>query len=565
MAVEADLRRIVETERERFAVPGCAVVVVAGGEVVLCDGFGSRDLERGLPVTAGTLFPVGSSTKTFTAALCAVLVDEGTLAWDRPVRDYLPQLRLADPAAGQLTVFDLLCHRSGLPRHDLLWYAGRDTLTRDDLLRALPHLPPSREFRQAWQYNNLLYTVAGILAGQLAGAGSYEIAVRERLLDPLGMARTNFSVEQTGADPDAAWPYVAPAPGEPVKAVRYARLDLVAPAGAINSSVADLAPWLLTLLGHGVGGRPPLLSGSVLAPLRHPAAPLPDGSQLAVGTPVGYGLGTIVEDYRGHRIVHHGGNIDGFSCQVSTVPEADVGVAVLSNRDGTMLRDVVPCLVYERLLGLTPSGLGERLLAKEVAIHRGRGQHRERTGTATAGLPAVRPLSDYAGRYRHPGYGDLVIDVDGAGLVGRYLSLTGPLRHRHLEVFNLVVDLGGIETPLPVQFFHDLDGQVSAAELPAEPAVPPVRFDRVADTGHLTGELLDRLAGAYRMGPLTATVTRRGPAGLVARIVEGPFQELIPVRGLVFRSGAGSGGRVEFTEDGRLVTQAGEFTRTAPG
>jgi CubicO group peptidase (beta-lactamase class C family) len=560
-----ELRRIVSAERERFGVPGCAVVVVAGGEVLLCEGSGSRDLDRGLPVTADTLFPIASSTKTFTAALCAALVDEGTLAWDRPVREYLPQFRLADPVASeQVTVFDLLCHRSGLPRHDLLWYAAGGAVDRDALVAALRHLAPSRGFRQAWQYNNLLYTAAGVLAGRLSGAGTYEAAVRRKLLDPLGMARTNFTVDQTAADPDAARPYVAPAPGEPVQPVRYAKLDLVAPAGAINSCAAELAPWLLTLLGHGVTGRPPLLPASVLGQLRNPAAPLPDGSQLAVGSPVGYGLGTIVEDYRGFRLVHHGGNIDGFSSQVSTVPAEDLAVAVLCNRDGTMLRDTLPLLIYEHLLGLPPADppLGEALLAKEVAVHSGRAQNRERTGSAGNGLAAVRPLADYAGSYRHPGYGDLVVRVAGAGLSGCYRALSGPLEHRHLEVFQLVVDLGGITTPLPVQFFHDLDGQVCAAEFALEAAVPPVRFDRVPDTSHLTGEVLDRLAGSYRMGPLVATVERRGGTGLVARIAEGGFQELTPVHGLVFRAGPG---RIEFTEDGRLITPIGEFTRAGPG
>jgi CubicO group peptidase (beta-lactamase class C family) len=557
-----ELRALVEAERERFGVPGCAVAVVAQGEVLLCEGFGRRDLTRELPVTPGTLFPIGSSTKTFTAALCAALVDEGRLAWDRPVREYLPELRLADPVASeQLTVFDMLCHRSGLPGHDLLWYASDGTdVDREGLVAALRHLAPSRGFRQAWQYNNLLYTAAGVLAGRLSGDGSYEAAVRSRLLEPLGMARTNFTVEQTAADEDAARPYLAAAPGEPVKEVPYANLDLVAPAGCLNSCAAELVPWLLTLLGRGVDGRAPLLSDGVLALLRAPAATLPDGSQMAVGNPVGYGLGTFVEDYRGHRIVQHGGNIDGFSSQVSTVPTEELGVAVLCNRDGTMLPEALPLLIYERLVGLPPAGVGEELLAKEVAIHNGRRQERERTGAAGNGLPPVRPLADYAGRYRHPAYGDLLVRAEGDGLAGTYRSLSGPLTHRHLEVFHLVVDLGGSETPLPVQFFHDLDGEVSAAELPLEQAVPAIRFARVLDTSHLTGELLDRLAGDYRLGPLAATVVRRGEAGLVVRLLAGGFQELEPVRGLVFRAGTD---RIEFTEDGRLLTPAGEFTRAA--
>lgn len=216
----------------------------------------------------------------------------------------------------------------------------------------------------------------------------------------------------------------------------------------------------------------------------------------------------------------------------------------------------------ERLLGLPPAAppLGEVLLAKEVAIHDGRRQLRSRTGWAGNGLPPVRSLADYAGRYRHPAYGDLVVSAGGDGLQGTYQSLSGPLAHRHLEVFHLVVDLGGIETPLPVQFFHDRDGEVSAAESPLESAVPAIRFTRIPDTSHLAGELLDRLAGDYRKGPLTATVARRGERGLVLQLVEGGFEELEPVRGLVFRAGTG---RIEFTGDGRLLTPVGELTGAA--
>ncbi|WP_051752181.1 serine hydrolase [Streptosporangium amethystogenes] len=554
-----DLRDIVERERARFEVPGCAVLVVADGRIVLCEGFGLRDLARNLPVTPRTLFPIASSTKTFTAALCAVLVNEGALAWDRPVREYLPDFRMRDPVATeQLTVFDMLCHRSGLPRHDMLWYAARDELTRAQIVARLRDLEPNRGFRQTWQYNNLLYAVAGELAGHVAGT-SYEDAVRRYLLDPLDMPRTNFSVDVTRADDDAATPYVSASPGEPVKDVPHARLDLIAPAGALNSSVGELAPWLLTLLGLPVDGRPPLLPESVLSLMRAPAAPLPEDSPLAAGRPVGYGLGLIVEDYRGHRLAHHGGNIDGFSSKVGAIPEAGCGVVVLANRDGTALRDALPCLIYDRLLDLAPRSHGERFLALETAVRQGRDQSARYTTSTAGNLAPVRPPHDYVGRYRHPAYGEVAVLAEGDGLAGRYRSLTGRLDHRHLEVFTFLVDLGGVETPLPVQFFHDLDGDVTAMAVSLEAAVAPIRFERVPETAHLTDTVLNALCGTYRLGPLTATVARRADGPLVAMIAQGDFQELKPVRDLVFRFDQS---RVEFTGEGELRTPMGEFIRS---
>src|SRR5438067_1522600 len=300
------LRALVETERVRFGVPGCAVAVVHEGEVVLAEGFGMRDIDRDLPVTAATLFPIGSSTKTFTAALCATLVRDGLLEWDRPVRDYLPEFRLHDPAATDGVTFrDLLSHRSGLPRHDLLWYTA------------------------------------------------------------------------------------------------------------------------------GINGQPPLLDDGDLRELRSPLATFPEDSPFLIGNSVGYCLGLMLEDYRGYRVAHHGGNIDGFSAQVSHLPEAGAAVIVLTNRDQTCLRDALPCLVYDVLLDLPSQPHGERLWEKEEALRTGVEQAKQQRTGAARDLPVVRPLSEYVGSYTHPGYGELRVTDDSGALRGTYGSVSGPLEHRH--------------------------------------------------------------------------------------------------------------------------------------
>jgi CubicO group peptidase (beta-lactamase class C family) len=555
----ADLRRTIDAERERFRVPGCAVVVVRDGEVVLAEGFGLRDVTAELPVTPATLFPIASSTKTFTAALCASLVDEGRLAWDRPVREYLPGFRMHDDVVtAQLTIRDMLAHRSGLPRHDLFWYTADEAMSRDDLVAALRHLQPNFGFRERWQYNNMMYTTAGQVAGRIHG-GSFEDAVRDRLLTPLGMKRTNFSVGDLAGDPDVARPYLQRPGSSGIEQTEYASLDLVGPCGNINSCIEELAGWVLTLLGAGVNGRPPLLSDGVLQALRSPVIPLPEASPLAVGKPVGYGLGLLVEDYRGHRVTHHGGNIDGFSSQVSFVHDEGCGVVVLTNREGSALRDALPYVIYDQLLGLSPLPHGEQLLAKEEAFRTGREQAKEHRRSSGRSLPRPRPLEEYAGTYRHAGYGDLVVTVDGDELRGRRGTMSGRLEHRQLDNFDLVVALGGNEERLPVQFPSDMDGEVVAATVVLEPTVPAIRFDRVPSTEHLTHELLDRLAGEYFLGPLGARVSRRGDRDLTLS-VEGSDPELLrPLRGLVFTVDTG---RIEFDESGQsLVTQYGIFRR----
>lgn len=555
-----ELRELVERERTRFGVPGCAVAVVRDGEVVLAEGFGHRDIDKQLPVTAGTLFPIGSSTKTFTAALCATLVRDGLLEWGRPVRDYLPDFRMVDPAATeQLNIRDMLGHRSGLPRHDLLWYAAGPDRTRDELIEALRHLEPNHGFREVWQYNNLLYTTAGVLAGRLHGSG-YEDAVRDRLLHPLGMKRTNFSVSEAQQDADCSRPYfVSPGGSEP-REIPFATLDLVGPAGNINSSIDELIPWVLTLLGHGVNGQEPLLSEALLRELRTPVIPLPEDSPLAVGRSVGYCLGLLLEDYRGHRVTHHGGNIDGFSSQVSTLVEAGCAVVVLTNRDQTGLRDALPYVIYDHLLGLSPLPHGETIFEKEEALRHGAEQAQEhQQSSKRPDLPAVRPVTEYVGRYRHPGYGEFSVSADGAGnLRGEYGTVSGHVEHRHLEVFDFVVELGGVERRLPVQFTSDLAGDVDGANVPLEPTVKPIRFELVPDTSHLTDELLDSLAGTYALGPVIARVQRRGDKELVLSIADMEGKPLKPIRGRIF---AVEGQRLEFGADGRVFTPFGEFVK----
>ena len=189
-----------------WAVPGCAVAGVRDGKVVLAAGWGRRDLDAELPVTPNTLFAIGSATKAFTAAAVGALVDEGLLDWHRPLRDYVPDLRLSDSTvADRVSVVDLLCHRSGLPRHELTWL-GHPARSRADLVRRLRFLPLSEDLRQGFQYCNLGYLAAGYVIEALSGT-SWEDFVRARLLTPIGMNDSNLSVDDLNASPDHAAAY----------------------------------------------------------------------------------------------------------------------------------------------------------------------------------------------------------------------------------------------------------------------------------------------------------------------------------------------------------------------
>src|ERR1700678_719329 len=326
MADIGAIRDLIEAERARFAVPGVAVAVVHDGRVVLCEGFGHADLEAGRPVDASTRFPLASDTKAFTAATLCLLAEAGLVDLDAPVREMLPWFAMHDPHATALvTPRDLLSHRTGLPRHDLVWY-GDNAMSLEETTRRLRHLPMSQPLRTSWDYNNLCYIAAGYLTEVLARMPWHE-AVAAHLLRPLGMSGTVFSVQDAGIG-QLAEPYQATAGGFARQALpARATAEKAGPAGGIVSSIADLAQWLLARLGL----RTDVVPASVLDQLPRPT--MLGGIAFDRFTEIaslGYGLGCQVESYRGRRIVHHGGNIVGFSSDVCVVPGADIGIAVLT-------------------------------------------------------------------------------------------------------------------------------------------------------------------------------------------------------------------------------------------
>jgi CubicO group peptidase (beta-lactamase class C family) len=237
-----------------WKVPGAAVAVVQGDRVILLKGYGFRDLEKQLPVTPNTLFAIGSITKSFTVSALGMEMDEGKVDWDKPVRDYLPAFKMYDPVlTEQMMIRDLITHRSGLPRHDMVWYSS--DFSRGDIVRRLQYLEPNKPLRSTFQYNNLMFMTAGYIAGLLNGK-SWEDTIRERIFTPMGMNGTNFSLKDTQSSPDFALPYRK---GNDVKAeVKRMPFDeqcpdrcAIGPAGEINSSVTDMGRYLLFHLNKG--------------------------------------------------------------------------------------------------------------------------------------------------------------------------------------------------------------------------------------------------------------------------------------------------------------------------
>jgi CubicO group peptidase (beta-lactamase class C family) len=526
------IERFVVEQLAAWEVPGCAVAAVRDGQLVLAAGWGQRDLDTKLPVTSDTLFAIGSTTKAFTAATVGALVDDGLLEWERPVRDYVPELRLSDPVVtDRLTVVDLLSHRSGLPRHEMVWL-GHPGRTRADLIRRLRFLPLSKDLRQAFQYCNLGYLMAGYAVEVLSGT-PWEDYLRSRLLTPLGMARSNLSAGEMTAEPDHATAYerrqgvVVAVPQRPVTAL--------APAGAVNSCAADMARWLLAQLGGGqVDGRV-VMSSDTVARQHQPHIVLPEDRTFPASTRHAYGLGWLIGRYRDHRLLEHGGGIDGFQTECMLLPDDGIGVAVMTNTSSSAMAPVVAYRVLDELLGLEALDWFSDFKPRFDTLMAGMREARE-VRRVVPDAPLPRPLDSYAGEYEHPGYGTLAITAEGGTLRPRLGTLDISLAHRHYETFDLEWhELGDQSHLFPVMFLSDPDGDVTALTVPFEPSVEPQRFDRLPDARAQDPEVLRRLCGTYAMGQIEVVVALRGGHVLTVSTPGAPPFELQPAgRGLRF-------------------------------
>ena len=526
------IERFTVEQLAAWEVPGCAVAAVQGGQVVLAAGWGLRDLAAKLPVTSDTLFAIGSTTKAFTAATIGALVDDGLLEWERPLRDYVPELRLSDPmVTDRLTVVDLLSHRSGLPRHEMVWLPHPDR-SRAEIVRRVRFLPLSKDLRQAFQYCNLGYLMAGYAVDVLSGT-PWEDCVRSRLLAPLGMGRSNLSAVDMSADPDHATAYerrqgvVVPVPPRPVTAL--------APAGAINSCAADMARWLLAQLGGGqVDGRAVMSSGTV-ARQHEPSIVLPEDRTFPASTRHAYGLGWLIGRYRDHRLLEHSGGIDGFQTECVLLPDDGIGVTVMTNTSSSAMAPVVAYRVLDELLGLEPLDWFSIFKPRFDTIMAGMREARA-ARHVVPDAPLPRPLDAYAGEYQHPGYGTLTIALEDGTLRPRLGTMDISLAHRHYDTFDLEWhELGDQSHLFPLMFLSDPDGDITALTVPFEPSVEPLRFDRRPDTQAQDPQVLARLCGTYAMGPIEIVVALRGGAVLTVTTPGAPPLELVPAgRGLRF-------------------------------
>lgn len=535
---------------------GFAIAVVQDGKVILSKGYGLRDVKKNLPVTEKTLFAIGSATKSFTVTSLGVLVDQGKLDWDKPVRDYLPDFRLWDQfATERMTPRDLVTHRSGLPRHDLMWY--NSPFSRRELFERLRYLEPNKDFRTTFQYQNLMFMTAGYLAAHVAGM-TWEEHVRKVIFEPLGMTSSNFSVTESQKSADFSQPYQVV--NDIVVDIPFRNIDSIGPAGSINSNIEDMTKYIQMHLANGKGVLSAANEMQMMVPQMAIQAPSPDKE---LGD-LAYGMGFFVTSYRGHKFVHHGGNIDGFSSLVAFLPQDNIGLVILTNQNASALPAVVAYKVWDRLLGLgqidwTARVKQQRAMTKasEDAAKQ-KGYTTQRTGTHPS-----HDLEEYAGEYEHPGYGIVKIEQGSGSLKLDYHGLGGVLKHFHYDVFQVPKDDLNPFSEEKLQFHANLAGDIDSLEIPLEPAVKDITFVRLGDRNMTQTTFLKPLTGDYQRGPLVAVVALKGQNALTLTMPGQPVYNLVPVRGTKFNIKELIGYSVEFKGDDLVFYQPnGTFSAT---
>jgi CubicO group peptidase (beta-lactamase class C family) len=420
-----------------WKVPGVAIAIVRNDSVIYAKGYGVRELGKPTSVTPRTTFAIGSASKAFTAAAVAMLVDEGKVRWDDAATRHLPNLQLYDPyATREISIRDLLSHRSGLARGDLVWYGTE--FDRDEILRRVRFLQPTWSLRSQFGYQNIMYLAAGQVVARAANT-TWDDFVKRRILVPLGMTSSVTSIRPLASMSDVASPHAEIE--DTVRAVPWRNIDNIAPAGSINSNVLEMSQWVRLQLGKGKFGGTQLISSAQIEEMHTPHTIIRRDPIFKVLYPESnffeYGLGWFLQDYRGKKVVHHGGNIDGMSALVTMIPDDHFGMVILTNMNGSALPSVLMYRTFDHHLRAPSRDWSAEIRKSFEALQtQGKETQKKLEAERVSGTKPSLPLRDYAGAYVDSMYGETKVSEQGGKLfITRSPAFEGELEHWHFDTF----------------------------------------------------------------------------------------------------------------------------------
>ena len=545
-----------ERALKTWKAAGFAVAVVEKNKLIYAKGFGYRDLENKLPVTPNTLFAIGSCTKAFTASLIGLLQKDGKLDIDKPAHQYLPELRFfSDDLTNNVTLRDMMSHRTGLPRHDFSWYLF-NTASRDSMFHRIQYMEPTYPLRRQWQYNNFMFVTQGAIAEKLTGK-TWEENIREKIFTPLGMNSSEFTVRDLSRSADAAKGYGIKKDSLQFF-IPYYDINAAGPAGSINSNAMDMSNWVITWINGGkFNGRevlpPDFLKEAMSAQtVIGPGFPTKEKPDIFFSS---YGFGWFLASYKGHYRVEHGGNIDGFSASTCFFPTDSIGIIVLSNQDGSAIPAIVRNLISDRLLNKPYFNWNDDqrasfLKAKKTAAD----AEKTKTPTQKMNTKPSHELKDYAGSYAHPAYGTMDIIFRNDSLLAFTPGRMIWLKHYHYDIFQPFILHDerfddGEENAFRIQFLTGINGDIESLNMIGfEASTITLNFKKTAKEKPITKNELEQYVGVFEIAGTEVKFYTRGNS-LYMFVTGQPEYELIAVDKDKFSAKSLSGYAIQFLRD----------------
>jgi CubicO group peptidase (beta-lactamase class C family) len=503
----ASLDTAFERVLKTWKAAGFAVAVVEKNKIIYAKGFGYRDNEKKLPVTPNTVFAIGSCTKAFTASLIGLLQKEGKLDIDKPAHQYLPELNFySEELTHDVTLRDMMSHRTGLPRHDYSWYLF-NTASRDSLVRRIQYQEPTFPLRRQWQYNNFMFVAQGALIEKITGK-TWEQNIREQILTPLGMNSTEMSIHDMEKTTDASLGYGL-RKDSLINRLPYYDINAAGPAGSINSNVMDMSNWLRVWINGGV------FNGKQVLPPAFMQEAMSSQTVIAGGLPskekpdlyfANYGFGWFLTSYEGHYRVEHGGNIDGFSASTCLFPTDSIGIVVLCNQNGSSVPAVVRNLISDRLLN-KPYFDWNGYLRKSFEKTKQQAAEAEKTKSSSqkTGTHPSHALSEYEGLYTNPGYGTFDIFLKNDSLFASTPNRLLYLKHYHYDVFTPYeavdgkYDVSG-QTDVRIQFTSGISGDIeSLSAFGFESPAIALNFKRTPKEKKISPAEIEQYTGSFEI------------------------------------------------------------------
>jgi len=543
----------IEQAMKDFNIPGLSIGVVVDGHVVAAKGYGMRDIERQLPMTPDTIVGIGSCTKAFCTFAIGRLVEEGLMGWNQPVLDILPDFRLSSQyATTNVTIRDLVTHHTGMGRHAYVWYNSKSS--RQDLLKRIRHLDAACDIRERFIYGDMMYMIAGMALEKVAQK-PWEEVISEKILKPLDMKKTNFSVLDSKRDEDHAIPYVERSGA--LRAMPFRDFSLIGAGGAMNSTINDMTQWLKMLLAQGVYSDQTLISTASLQEMfaaQVIVAGYAERKDLLLNA---YGLGWGIHSYRGHYHVSHDGGVDGFTSVVGVLPYDGIGVVVLANKNLSTLPRLIEYEILDRILELPErdwlkDGVEQIQNGKKAALDNKETEDLNRK----KGTSPSHPLAAYIGEYEHPGYGKVTVELKDEKLIATYNDVTSLLDHWHYDVFSIVQDSEDLlicREGMKFTFRNNLNGDIEELLIPFEAKTADIVFKKIPDSQFSSQSYFQQFLGLYEIYNITVEIAIRDRA-LVAIIPGQPLYELLPLSENEFSVKSMTSYNVRFTKgmDGQV-------------